>query len=185
MPASRVYDERHDSILRAALSLVEEFGPDGVSMAKLGQRTGLSRPAIYQYFASSEHVLGELVINEMADLSNDIDRLISEIEDELEQVRVWLHYCVAYLSSANHRIIRQISVDSLPDDQRGMMSAMHGLFMMSLISPLASLGIENPTAISGMIFGSVAAAAERIDNGADFSAEAKALERFVLASIER
>lgn len=184
MPSPRVYDERHDAILRAALSVVEDSGPEAVSMASLGRMTGLSRPAIYQYFASREHVLGELVINEMADLSNEIDRLMRGISDPLEQVRIWVHYCLAHLSSANHRIIRQISLESLPEDQRGMTRAMHALFMTSLISPLVDLGSENPTAVSSMIFGSVAAAAERIDRGAYFVDEAKALERFVLASLD-
>ncbi|MEY4424125.1 MAG: hypothetical protein RLZZ258_1228, partial [Actinomycetota bacterium] len=64
-------------ILGAAQQLIADKGVDAVSMAALASATGLSRPAIYQYFASKEDVLAELVINEMADLSNAIDSHIS------------------------------------------------------------------------------------------------------------
>ena len=88
---SQTLDARQEAILGAAAELIAVEGVEAVTMATLGKRTGLSRPAIYQYFTSRDHVLGELLINEMADLSNEIDRLISEIEDPLERVRVWIH----------------------------------------------------------------------------------------------
>ena len=99
---SQTLDARQEAILGAAAELIAVEGVEAVTMATLGKRTGLSRPAIYQYFASRDHVLGELLINEMADLSNEIDRLISEIEDPLERVRVWIHYSLAHLASAEH-----------------------------------------------------------------------------------
>jgi AcrR family transcriptional regulator len=177
-------DFRQEAILNAAMQLIALEGVEAVNMARLGEKTKLSRPAIYQYFASKEHVLGELLINEMADLSNALDRLISGIEDPMERVRVWIHYSLAHLASSEHRIVRHISIDSLPQDQRGMLKAMHGYFMMSLISSLKDLGAQDPAALSGLIFGSVAQAGHRIDEGADFASEAKALETFVIAGIE-
>jgi AcrR family transcriptional regulator len=73
---TRISDERQEAILEAAQSLIAANGVEGVSMAELAKATGLSRPAIYQYFASKDHVLAELVINEMADLRNAIERHI-------------------------------------------------------------------------------------------------------------
>jgi AcrR family transcriptional regulator len=177
-------DARQEAILAAAADLIAAEGIEAVTMSALGSKTGLSRPAIYQYFASREHVLGELLINEMADLSNEIDRLITKIEDPLERVRIWIHYSLAHLASAEHRVVRQISIDTLPQDQRGMLRAMHGYFMISLISSLKDLGASDPGALSGLVFGSVASAAKRIDEGSDFAAEAKAVETFVIAGVE-
>jgi AcrR family transcriptional regulator len=177
-------DIRQKAILDAAIELIAAGGVDSVSMASLAQATRMSRPAIYQYFASKEHVLGELVINEMADLSNEIDRLISKVDDPMECVRIWIHYSLAHLASSEHRIVRQISIDSLPRDQRGMLRAMHGYFMLSLVSSLKDLGALDPGALSGLIFGAVSSASKRIDEGADFSTEAKAVENFVIAGIE-
>ena len=175
---------RQEAILRAALELISHEGAEAVSMAVLAEKTGLSRPAIYQYFASREHVLAELVINEMADLSNTIDRLVEGLEDPMERVRVWIHYCLAHLASDQHAAIRKISMDSLPEDQRGVVRALHAYFTTTLVSPLSDVGISDAPAFAGMIFGSVASCAERVTGGADFVAEASALEKFVVSGIE-
>ena len=183
MPNSRISDERQEAILAAAQSLIAQKGVDAVSMADLAKATGLSRPAIYQYFASKDHVLAELVINEMADLSNAIERHIEGLEDPMERIRIWVHYSLAHLASSEHRIIREISIASLPEESRGMINAMHGHFMMALLSPVREIGIRDVTATAHLIFASVAAAAKRIDEGSEFVREAAALEQFTVSGL--
>lgn len=183
MPNSRISDERQEAILAAAQSLIAEKGVDAVSMADLAKATGLSRPAIYQYFASKDHVLAELVINEMADLSNAIERHIEGLKDPMERIRIWVHYSLAHLASAEHRIIREISIASLPEESRGMINAMHGHFMTALLSPVREIGIRDVPATAHLIFASVAAAAKRIDEGSEFVREAAALEQFTIAGL--
>ena len=181
MPNSRI--SRQEAILAAAQTLIADKGVDAVSMADLAKATGLSRPAIYQYFASKDHVLAELVINEMADLSNAIERHIEGLKDPMERIRIWIHYSLAHLASAEHRIIREISIASLPEDSRGMINAMHGHFMTALLSPVREIGIRDVTATAHLIFASVAAAAKRIDEGSEFVREAAALEQFTIAGL--
>jgi AcrR family transcriptional regulator len=180
---TRISDERQDAILAAAQSLIADQGVDSVSMAELAKATGLSRPAIYQYFASKDHVLAELVINEMADLSNAIERHIEGLSDPMERIRIWVHYSLAHLASAEHRVIREISIASLPEDSRGMINAMHGHFMVALLSPVREIGVKDVTATAHLIFASVAAAAKRIDEGGEFVREAAALEQFVISGL--
>jgi AcrR family transcriptional regulator len=182
-PALKITDERQEQILAAASRLIATKGVDAVTMAQLAAETGLSRPAIYQYFASKDHVLAELVINEMADLSNAIERHIEGLADPLERVRIWVHYSLAHLASSEHRIIREISVQSLPEESRGMINAMHGHFMVALLSPLRELGVKDTTATAHLIFASVAAAAKRVDEGSEFVREAAALEQFTVAGL--
>jgi AcrR family transcriptional regulator len=183
MTPAPVRDERQDAILQAAQSLIAEQGVEAVSMAELAKATGLSRPAIYQYFASKDHVLAELVINEMADLSNAIDEHIAKFEDPMERIRIWIHYTLAHLASAEHRVIREISIASLPEESRGMINAMHGHFMMALVSPVGQIGVRDVTATCHLIYASVAAAAKRIDEGSEYVREAAALEQFTVAGI--
>jgi AcrR family transcriptional regulator len=180
---TRISDERQESILEAAQSLIAAKGVDAVSMAELAKATGLSRPAIYQYFASKDHVLAELVINEMADLSNAIERHIEGLTDPMERIRIWIHYSLAHLASAEHRIVREISIASLPEESRGMINAMHGHFMVALLSPIREIGVKDVTATAHLIFASVAAAAKRIDEGSEFIREAAALEQFTVAGL--
>jgi AcrR family transcriptional regulator len=178
-----VRDARQEAILERARDIIAERGVDAVSMSALAAGTGLSRPAIYQYFASKDHVLAELVINEMADLGNALDEHMGSLESPVERIRVWVHYTLAHLASSDHRVIRQISVATLPEASRGMVSAMHGHFMMALVSPVSELGAKNVTATCHLIFASVAAAATRIDEGSQFVREAAALEDFVISGL--
>ena len=120
----------------------------------------------------------------MADLSNAIDEHIAQFEDPLERIRIWVHYTLAHLASAELRVIRSISVESLPEESRGMINSLHGYFMAALTSPVSQLGFKDVTATCHLIFASVAASASRIDSGNDFSREAAALEKFVVAGLE-
>lgn len=183
MTPAPVRDERQDAILAAAAELIATEGVDAVSMQELAKRTGLSRPAIYQYFASREHVLAELVINELADLSNAIDDHIAKLDEPLERVRVWVHYSLAHLASSEHRAIREISIASLPEDSRGMVRAMHGHFMMALFNPVTQLGVADVTATCHLLYAAVAEAAKRIDEGSEYVREAAALEQFAINGI--
>jgi AcrR family transcriptional regulator len=183
MSPANVRDERQEAILTAAQKMIAEHGVESVTMKQLATETGLSRPAIYQYFASLEHILAELVINEIADLSNAIDEHVAKVLDPMEQVRIWIHYALAHLSSQDHRAIREISIESLPEDSRGMVRAMHGHFMTALVNPIAELGAKDVTATCHLIYATVAAAAKRIDEGSDFVREAAALEQFTIAGI--
>jgi AcrR family transcriptional regulator len=183
MTPAPVRDERQDAILAAAAELIASEGVDAVSMQELAKRTGLSRPAIYQYFASREHVLAELVINELADLSNAIDEHIAKLDEPLERVRVWVHYSLAHLASSEHRAIRDISISSLPEDTRGMVRAMHGHFMMALINPVTQLGVRDVTATCHLLYAAVAEAAKRIDESSEYVREAAALEQFAINGI--
>lgn len=183
MTPARVRDERQDAILEAAQKLISDNGVDSVTMKELAKKTGLSRPAIYQYFASREHILAELVINEIADLSNAVDEHVAKVQEPMEQIRVWIHYALAHLASAEHRAIREISIDSLPEESRGMVRAMHGHFMTALVNPVAELGLKDVTATCHLIYATVAAAAKRIDEGSEYVREAAALEQFTIAGL--
>jgi AcrR family transcriptional regulator len=174
---------RPETILSATQRLISEHGIDSATMPEIAKATGLSRPGIYQYFQSREHILAELVINDLADLSNDLDDHLKDIDEPSEQVRFWLHYSLAYMSSEQHRVISQISLGSLPPESLGMIRAMHGHFMTSLQNPLTKLGVEDALRTGHLIFASVAEAAKRIDGGSAYEFEAASLEKFVIAGI--
>jgi len=177
-------DERRRQILQASLNLVGEHGAEWLTMARIAEKSGFSRPAVYQYFESKEHILGELLIDDMADLSNELDRIVAAVEDPMEQVRIWIHYSLAHLASPNHLVVREISMSQLRQEQRGELMAMHGFFLTTLHSPLVRLGVADPAALSSIIFAAINSAAARIYQGNSFILEAATLEKFVIAGVE-
>jgi AcrR family transcriptional regulator len=181
---SPTYDAKQAMIVDVARDIVVGRGPEAVTMSGLAEGSGLSRPAIYQYFSSSAHVLGELVLNDMADLSNEVERIVGAVEEPTEQIRAWIHYCLAYLSTGEHQAIMTIGRSSLPEEHLGVIKAMHGFFMEQLVRPLEALGVDDAQSLCGMIYGAVSAAAGRIAEGGEFLTEARLLETFVDAGLE-
>ena len=175
---------KRETILVAARAVLGDGGSDAVTMHSLAERAGLSRPAVYQYFPSREHVLGELMLNDIADLANNLERLVGPLSDPYEQVRVWVHYCLAYLASEEHQLIQHIGRERLPADQLGEIGVLHGMFMTSLLRPLQALGARAPESLVHLIYGAVSAAATRVINGSDRTVEAHSLESFALAGLE-
>ena len=174
---------KRETILVAARAVLEDGGSDSVTMPALAQRTGLSRPAVYQYFPSREHVLGELMLNDIADLTNNLEKLVGPLSDPYEQVRVWVHYCLAYLASEEHQLIQHIGRERLPAEQLGEIGVLHGMFMTSLLRPLQELGARSPESLVHLIYGAVSAAATRVINGSDLAVEAHHLEAFAMAGL--
>lgn len=184
MPNS-VRIQREASILDAALAEMVIRGTHNITMQDIAQRCELTRSAIYQYFSSVEHILAELVINEMADLVNAIDQHLVGVTDPLEQVRIWVHYSLAHLATGEHAILRQVSAQTLPESKRGVIRALHQNFMHALVQPVSQLGIEHPKEYCHYISAVVNTAANRIDSGASFPQEAHAVENFVMSCLNR
>lgn len=180
---SKIRDSRQAEILEAALNEIRTNGVASLTMSRLGHLTGLSRPAIYQYFSSREHVLAELLIDDLADLVNEIDRYIAQFEDPLERIRVWVNKSLLHLANGDHSIIREISESSLPDESREVVRVLHGQFMMSLISPVREIGISAIDSACHMVYSAVQSAANRIEAGFEFESEAKAAENFAIAGL--
>lgn len=180
---NKVRDSRQTEILDAALTEISTNGVEALTMSRIASRTGLSRTAIYQYFSSREHVLAELLINDLADLANELDAELAQTDEPIERIRIWVRTSLAHIANGDHSAIREISELSLPEDLRGTVNALHGQFMISLLSPVRELGIEGIDSACHMIYSAVQSAAKRIEAGFEFDSEAKAAEKFAIAGL--
>lgn len=180
---SNTRDSRQAEILDAAFAQISNHGVDSLTMGRLAQLTGLSRPAIYQYFSSREHILAELLINDLADLANEVDSHISAATEPIDQIRVWINCSLLHLVSGDHSIIREISKVSLPADLRGLVRALHGQFMLGLMSPVRALGIESVESACNFVYSAVESAAKRIESGSNLADEVNAVESFVFPGL--
>jgi len=180
-----IRDQREQEILAAALAELNVKEAPQISMSSLASRTGLTRTAIYQYFASVDDIFAELVINDMADLVNTLETQVSQLDQPTERVRAWVHCSLEHLSSGEHAIIRRLSEINLASEKRGIVRALHGQFMDSLITSVNALNLENSQTICAHIAAVVNSAANRVDLGFDFAYEAQSAEAFVMNAIEQ
>lgn len=54
------YDERHEQLLRAARQLIRAEGSDAVTLARIADQAGVTKPLVYQHFGTLSTVLVEL-----------------------------------------------------------------------------------------------------------------------------
>ncbi|MEV1292467.1 TetR/AcrR family transcriptional regulator [Pseudonocardia sp. NPDC049635] len=63
------------SLIRAASELLDEGGPDAVTLRAVGARAGVSRGAPYGHFPSKEHLLTQLAVDAWSSLADAAERL--------------------------------------------------------------------------------------------------------------
>lgn len=79
-----------DRILSAAIDLVDEEGPDALSMRSLAQRLESGTATLYRHFANRSELLALMV-----------DRLLGEVELDADTVRAmpWQQACASFVQS--------------------------------------------------------------------------------------
>ncbi|MEV6773742.1 TetR/AcrR family transcriptional regulator [Nocardia sp. NPDC051030] len=74
--------DRREQLLDAALSLVAESGFTAVSIAAVAERSGVTRPVVYDSFGSRDEVLQELIERETARMHDAVERSMSAAPPE-------------------------------------------------------------------------------------------------------
>ncbi len=63
------------ALLDAAAALLDEGGPEAVTLRAVGSRAGVSRGAPYGHFADKEDLLGALAVEQWDTVTSDLERL--------------------------------------------------------------------------------------------------------------
>lgn len=67
--------ETRSALVRAASELIDEGGPDAVTLRAVGARAGVSRGAPYGHFQNKEHLLTQLAINAWNAVADNVEAL--------------------------------------------------------------------------------------------------------------
>lgn len=70
---------RRQAILKAARKLLGEVGTSDLSLNELARRSGVSKPNIYRYFESREHVLLQVWVEEVRELGEQLDASLAAV----------------------------------------------------------------------------------------------------------
>jgi AcrR family transcriptional regulator len=68
------------TLVRAASDLLDEGGPDAVTLRAVGARAGVTRGAPYGHFENKEHLLAQLAIDTWNALADDVQRLRADLD---------------------------------------------------------------------------------------------------------
>src|SRR5437763_14319873 len=77
---------RDGEIIAAAMSLLEEHGPDGVTMRSIAQRLGIQAPSLYKHVADKSELEVALIVEGLRDWAEQFDAALDSSADPLLDV---------------------------------------------------------------------------------------------------
>ncbi|GDX32126.1 hypothetical protein LBMAG15_10600 [Actinomycetes bacterium] len=176
-------DQRRAALLAAGHELVRAGGPRALTMAGVATRAGLSRPAVYEYFDSTQDLLAAVLLDEMRRWSGDVvDHLAAESTPETKIAR-YVEVSLGLIADGRHEIIAVMSETSLPKLVRQQINELHATLAAPLTQAVAALGIADTDQAVRLIQGVVEAAARRLLPGSDPKSQVQASTAFVLGGL--
>jgi AcrR family transcriptional regulator len=102
------------ALIDAAVRLVEEEGPKGLSLRGAARRSGVSPAAVYRHFADKEALLAAVATEGFEELGRELEAVAEAVEDPIERL---LRLGVTYVGFAaeNASRYRVMFGDEIPD----------------------------------------------------------------------
>jgi AcrR family transcriptional regulator len=178
-------DWRRNQLIAAATAIALEESSASISIAAVAARAGLSRTSVYEYFASSQDLVADLLIEE---LNNFSALLAKAIEDEIEPITalaIWIETSLNYVADGRHLLAKSLHATTLPRERSAEIAAAHRQMLAPLNKTLLSLGITDTARAMSQLQAVTDVATRRIESGAAKAADEIALTTdFYLAGVK-
>lgn len=176
-------DQRRAALLAAGHDLVLAGGPRAVTMTAVAARAGLSRTAVYEYFASTEDLLASVLGERMSVWTAEVESALSgEVEPEAK-IATYVRVSLELIKDGSHGLLVLLSAETLPTHVRRQLTDLHATLAAPLSSAVKELGVPDVDLATRYVQGVVEAAARRIEPGQDIFAETTAATIFVIAGL--
>lgn len=176
-------DQRRAALLAAGHDLVLSGGPSAVTMTAVAARAGLSRPAVYEYFSSTQDLLAAVLGERMEVWTSEVDQALAGQTSAEAKVRTYVRVSLELISDGSHGLLVLLSTESLPVHVRKALTDLHATLAAPLGSALSDLGVTDIDLGTRYVQGVVEAAARRIEPGQDATSEIEAATAFAFAGV--
>lgn len=156
-------EQRRSALLDAAASLILREGT--FTVAEVAAEVGLSRSAVYEYYSSAADLIADVLVDELADWSLALETATAAVDTPHERIAAWVRSVLDYVGAGRHALVRAAGTVDLPPTRRAQVQAQHRDLIAPLTSAVADLGIDDPTAVSMLVWGSVDSSITRIESG--------------------
>lgn len=176
-------DNRRAALLAAGHELVERGGRKAVTMAAVAARTGLSRPAVYEYFSSTDELLAAVLLDEMRTWTDQIVEALALEADPDAKVRRYIEISLGLIADGRHDVLETLVGAEFPESCQREFGILHATLAAPLSGALSALGVTDTHTGVRYLQGVVEAAARRIMPGDSVAEEAERVHRFVIAGL--
>ncbi len=173
-------DLRQSAILAAATEIARESGVNKITVGEIAKRAGIARTSVYAYFESSADLIADVLIDELFDMIDILERRVNQAPSAREAILAWMQASLEYVNDGRHEFVKSAATVDLPPARRAEMQQLHRTMIAPLTSALAQFGVENEMRVAMQISGIVDVAVRRLTNGGNLEEEIAAAEEFIM-----
>jgi AcrR family transcriptional regulator len=174
---------RRRSLIEAAAELAIESSGRVVTISAVARRAGVSRTAIYEYFASSSDLIAEIIMTELAEYAKTLNSSCQQHFSPEAKIEAWVRTSLEYISDGRHLLAKSINATSLPESREQEVALAHRQLVAPLHDSLKKLGLRDVTLAVELIRKATDVAATRIESGAPATEEINDCLTFVMAGL--
>jgi AcrR family transcriptional regulator len=159
-------DWRRNQLIAAATEIAIEGGSASISIAAVAARAGLSRTSVYEYFASSQDLVADLLIEELNNFSELLKESIADQSDPVTALTIWIETSLNYVGDGRHLLAKSLHATTLPRERSAEIAAAHRQMLAPLSKTFAELGITDIARALLQLQATTDVATRRIESGA-------------------
>lgn len=169
--------------MEAAASIALESGVENLTVAAVAERAGLSRTSVYEYFASKEELVHDLILDELRCYTELLSSAIEKEATPDEQLQNWIASALTYVADGRHLLAKSLNAALTSLDNGADVAIAHRKLLAPLKATLIAMKIPNADQALSLIRSATDSATKRIETGAEPRTEIAATTTFILAGL--
>ena len=175
-------EARRDALLAAAAQLMLSGNP--FTVAQVASEVGLSRSAVYEYYASAADLIADVLVDEMALWVDEISPMVEAESEPLARIETWVRGVLGYVKDGRHVLVKSAGSVELPEARRVQVTSMHRELVAPLVQALTELEVPDIRQYSAFCWGVLDSAIMRVESqGCDAVAEGDAVMVFITSGV--
>ena len=175
-------EARRDALLVAATQLMLSGTP--FTVAQVASEVGLSRSAVYEYYASAADLVADVLVDEMALWVDEISPMVEAESEPLARIETWVRGVLGYVKDGRHVLVKSAGSVELPEARRVQVTSMHRELVAPLVQALTELEVPDIRQYSAFCWGVLDSAIMRVESqGCDAVAEGDAVMVFITSGV--
>ncbi len=162
--------KQRSALVAAATELLVSGGVSAVTPAAVGAAAGLSRPSVYQYFDSGAAILAAIIEDAFPPANAALAEALAGSDEPRDRIDVYVRESLKLAAAGTHRPAAALRGATLPDSCRARIAELHREQAAPFIAALAALRVPELAITARLLGGTVEAAMDAVEAGADLDA---------------
>lgn len=178
-------DAQRRALLRAAAELIVSSGVAAVTPTSVGERAGIARTSVYDYFGSREDLLVAVAINAFEEWSRDLASALDGAESGIPRLRRYIDATMAMAADGRHNLATALRPADLSPRRVEEIAALHEALRGPLHAILIEAGVDEAAVYEPYIQSVIGAGLARVVDGEDPHDAAARIQQLIIHGFPR